>query len=162
MTVDSPLSLKQYKAAVRDKLENYRHFFDERYSGRFIGPLFCITHHSYFEWNRRITGEMNHAIGFLKKTETGCRVHFVHTAGMLSPFHLFIFLLLSILVGLYEFRDVPLVTTDSIGILLLVGVVAFAFIALISAFCDSITENGIRGENSLYELMIDPTFGEGE
>lgn len=162
MTVDSPLSPKQYKAAVRDKLENYRSFFDERYSGRFIGPLFCITHHSYFEWNRRITGEMNHAIGFLKKTETGCRVHFIHTTGMLSPFHLFSFFLIFIALVLLEFRDVPLEATDSIGILLLIGLIAFAVIALISAFSDSITENGMRGENSLYELMMDPTFGEGE
>ena len=96
MIVDSPLSPAAYKAAVRGRLENYRNFLDERFTGRFIGPVFYITHHSFWEWNRRTTGEMNNAIGFLKKTETGCRVCFIHTTGITNPFHLIVYFLLYI------------------------------------------------------------------
>lgn len=162
MIVDSPLSPKQYKAAVRSRLENYRNFWDERYTGRFIGPVFYITHHSYWEWNRRITGEMNNAIGFIKKTESGCTVHFIHTTGILNPFHLILFFLIFMIVGVFNFQDVPLDKGEALGIQLLISFTALIITSLITAISDALTENGLRGENCLYELMMDPTFGQGE
>lgn len=162
MIVDSPLSPKQYKAAVRSRLENYRNFWDERYTGRFIGPVFYITHHSYWEWNRRITGEMNNAIGFIKKTESGCTVHFIHTTGILNPFHLILFFLIFMIVGVFNFQDVPLDKGEVLGIQLLISFTALIITSLITAISDALTENGLRGENCLYELMMDPTFGQGE
>lgn len=162
MIVDSPLSPKQYKAAVRSRLENYRNFWDERYTGRFIGPVFYITHHSYWEWNRRITGEMNNAIGFIKKTESGCSVHFIHTTGILNPFHLILFFLIFMIVGVFNFQDVPLDKGEALGIQLLISFTALIITSLITAISDALTENGLRGENCLYELMMDPTFGQGE
>ena len=157
MTVDSPLSPADYKAAVRDKLENFRNLRDERYSGFFIGPLFCITHHSYWEWNRRITGEMNNAIGFLTKTDEGCRVRFIHTTGILSPFYLIAYFLLFMLVSL--FYELP---AGAEWAMVLIGGVATLVFAVCSAISDALTENGIRGGDTLYALMEDPTFGEGE
>lgn len=162
MIVDSPLSPKQYKAAVRSRLENYRNFWDERYTGRFIGPVFYITHHSYWEWNRRITGEMNNAIGFIKKTESGCTVHFIHTTGILNPFHLILFFLIFMIVGVFNFQDVPLDKGEALGIQLLISFTALIITSLITAISDALTENGLRGETCLYELMMDPTFGQGE
>ena len=162
MIVDSPLSPKQYKAAVRSRLENYRNFWDERYTGRFIGPVFYITHHSYWEWNRRVTGEMNNAIGFIKKTESGCSVHFIHTTGILNPFHLILFFLFFMIVGVFSFRDLPLDKGEALGILLLISFIGLIITALITAISDALTENGLRGESCLYELMMDPTFGQGE
>ena len=162
MIVDSPLSPKQYKAAVRSRLENYRNFLDERYTGRFIGPVFYITQHSYWEWNRRVTGEMNNAIGFIKKTESGCSVHFIHTTGILNPFHLILFFLFFMIVGVFSFRDLPLDKGEALGILLLISFIGLIITALMTAISDALTENGLRGESCLYELMMDPTFGQGE
>lgn len=157
MTLDSPLSPAQYKAAVRDKLENFRNFRDERFTGFFIGPTFCITHHCYTEWNRRITGEMNNAIGFLKKTDTGCRIHFIHTTGILSPFYLIAYFLLFMVVSL--FYELP--AGAQWAMVVISGVTTLVF-AVISAITDALTENGIRGADTLYALMEDPTFGQGE
>ncbi len=162
MVIDSPLSPAAYKSAVRDKLENYRHIWDERYTGRFIGPLFCITHHSYWEWNRQITGEMNHAIGYLKKTDSGCQVHFIHTTGIVSPIHLlrwfFLFLILNFIgtcSAQVEFSFA--IAANTIGSLL--GVL---LVALGTAISNAMTENGILGYNTLCALLDDPTFGERE
>lgn len=162
MIVDSPLSPAAYKAAVRGRLENYRNFLDERFTGRFIGPVFYITHHSFWEWNRRTTGEMNNAIGFLKKTETGCRVCFIHTTGITNPFHLIVYFLLYIVVGIISMRDASLDAAAIRNVILLLSLFGTALTAIVTAISNALTENGIRGEDSLYALMEDPTFGQGE
>lgn len=162
MTIDSPLPPASYKAAVRDKLENFRNFWDERFSGHFIGPVFCITHHSYWEWNRRTTGEMNNAIGFLKKTETGCRVHYIHTTGILTPFHLVVYFLLFMVISILYWRNDAVNAETAVTASGVVSVICLVMFSLISAISNALTENGIRGGDTLHALMEDPTFGQGE
>lgn len=160
MILDSPLSPKDYKTAAQTKFENFRNLRDERFSGFFIGNFFCITHHAYMEWNRRITGEMNHAIGFLKETDSGCCVRFIHTTGICNPFYLLsYFLFCTLFLHFYGMlKGVEL--SDGIGwISPLISGICILILALSSAISDSLTENGIQGANTLYYFMEDPTFG---
>lgn len=158
MILESPLSPKEYRAAVRDKFENFHNFWEERYSGFFLGSCFCICHHSYTEWNRRITGEMNNAIGFLKKTEDGCRVYFIHTTGLLNPFYMLVYFALFSLISLFYWQAEGL-PSDHLWISWLLSGVSIVLCAIGTAISHGLTENGIRGGDSLYNLMFDPTFG---
>lgn len=158
MIVDSPLSPKEYKNAASDKLENFRNFRDERYTGRFIGPCFYVTHHCYTEWNRKITGEMNNAMGFIRKTETGCKVYFLHTAGILNPFHFLLYSLLAFSF-IYFKLGTSIYSPLQTGPIILVAAVITLLFGLLTALRDSLTENGIDGADSLYAFLSDPTFG---
>lgn len=158
MIIDSPLSPKEYKRAARSNIENFRNLWDARYTGCFIGPCFYVTHHCYTEWNRKITGEMNNAIGFIRKAENGCRVYFLHTAGILNPFHFLLYFLISF--GLIYLK-LGTGTNPSLqaSVILLIAVAFTIFIGLFSALQDSLTENGIDGADRLYAFLSDPTFG---
>lgn len=158
MVIDTPLSPKEYRAAARERFENFRNFRDERFSGFFLGSCFCICHHSYTEWNRRISGEMNNAIGFLKKTEDGCRVCFIHTTGLLNPFYMLVYFVLFYLTFLLFWLAEGL-PAELMWVPLLLSAVCMVLVALGTAFSHALTENGIQGSDTLYNLMTDPTVG---
>ncbi len=162
MIVESPLTPKQYRQAAQDKMENFRNFWDERFTGYFIGPVFFITHHCHIEWNRKITGERNNAIGFLRKSEGGCRVYFVHTTGLVSPTSLlfwFAFVWAAFyVVGFLKGFSLP---QEEWWVYPVISAVIMLITAIGSAISDALTENGIRGANTLLEFMLDPTFGSG-
>ena len=162
MIVESDLSPKIYRAAVKRNLENFRCFWDERFSGRMLGSVFYITHHSYTEWNRRITGELNTAIGYLKRTETGCEAHFIITTGLLHPLYLpltFLFCILAFMIGLVgEGVDGDF----GFHIIFIISAIITALTTVSTAICHALTRNGIQGGDKLLHFLQDPTFGQGE
>ena len=153
MILNSDISPEDYREAVRSKLENYRFPWDERFTGHFIGPVFYVVHHCARKWNRRISGETNNAIGFLKKTDTGCQVHFVKTKGILNPPQFLMFCLIDVIM-FSALQTTPAV--KSLGFWLF-SALFLGFCVLYSAIVCTLTDNGEYGEDALLSLLENPT-----
>jgi hypothetical protein len=161
MKIDSSLSPAVYKQIVKKKLHNFSYIGQERFSGHFIGPFFFFTHHCYWEWNRRITAEMNNAIGFIRQTPTGTRLHYIRTRGIFQPFYTLVSFLawsvLWLLIGLFA-KALP----ELLPYVPLCGIYGTLLLWLCTAINSSITENGKIGREILDYFLGDPTMGKGE
>ena len=79
----STLPLKAYCRLLRQKLDSPFYFFDERMNGIVIGPIFSLAHHGPWEWNRKITGEINRAWGFVREKDGITQIRFFREKGFL-------------------------------------------------------------------------------
>lgn len=160
MKADSFLFPAEYRQAVRKKLRNFSYIGQERFSGHFIGPFFFITHHCYWEWNRRITAEMNNAIGFIRQTPTGTRAYYFRTKGFFQPFYFFAGLL-GTAAWLLLIGTIAGALEEMLPYILWFGLYGALLLGLISAINSSITENGKIGRQILDYFLGDPTMGKG-
>ncbi len=55
-------------------------------TGIVVGPFFSVAYYAPLEWNRRITGECNRAMGIVKTADGKTEVSFIRSKGLLSPF----------------------------------------------------------------------------
>lgn len=151
----SALTMDEYCRHLKDNLDSEFNLGQERFTGFVWGRFFCITHHCAREWNRRITSEMNTAIGFVKETENGCKSRYFTLRGILRPQSLLAYTLFCVVCFLLSFIDslsappLSIVIPTSLGITL--------FVAAINAVQVCMTENGKAGYELLQNLLRNPS-----
>lgn len=151
MKVKSKLPCNAYLLEMRESLSSFTDFGRERLIGFVVGNFFVITHHADFEWNRRITGEMHSAIGFVKAEDTGTKVICMRTAGALNPISLIALYCFSLLCTLFNG-----LLFESTGLSMLIALVVSLIAAGITAITNSVTEQGAEGRKTLTAFLIDP------
>ncbi len=164
MRLESKLSKRAYIAAMKDRMEGHLDFGKERFTGFFFGPVFSVTYHSGFEWNRRYTSQKNTAIGIVKKGESGCTVSCICLKGALAPtqFIPLYLLIWSMLVVPTLWTAMPIPAEDlavvgkAIGFLAALSFVVVAVSALIGALIESFTEKSIEGGKILRAFLLSP------
>lgn len=124
----------------------------EGLTGFVIGNFFSVTYHSGHEFNRRITNEKHRAIGFARSDGDGTKISCIRLAGLTNPLSLLViyacFFLTFLLIGGAEIALKPEILWLIAGMTL--------FLALGTAFTDSITERGQEGSKMLTAFLIDP------
>ncbi len=145
--ITSTRSKKDYIATVKAQLDPLCHFRQERFTGFFIGGFFSVTHHCEYSWFHRITSQMNSAIGFVSRSEDGCKIRFIKTKGILHPIRFLAFLACVIWM--------PITANFHWWITALFALTTLV-IALISTFIESLTDGSIEGENALWALLLHP------
>ena len=157
MVFHSELPKKAYLSAMKSNMSGHLEFGAERFTGFFIGNLFYVTYHSGYEWNRRISNQKNAAMGFVKKAEDGCDVHFLRFKGMLCPMVFLPVLLFLIGIFLMSMLIHNIWSIEAFwfccGIVLAVMVVC----SPISALIESMTDGSIEGRRILLSFLTDPT-----
>lgn len=157
MILSSTLSPNQYLSHLKEQMGGHFSFGMERFTGFFSGSYFCITHHAGYEWNRKYTNQKNCALGFIRKTETGCEVRFIRFKGALCPpqfigLTLMMFILM-LLMFLLEYQDFHvLVLAVCAGLSLIITSMA----ALIATFFECLTPESEEGRKILIALLMDP------
>jgi hypothetical protein len=156
MTVHSPLSKQVYLKALKERMESPFRFGSERFCGISPFGLLYVTHHCAHEWNRRITGERNTAIGIVQKDGDGCRIRFFVVKGLLAPHYLlsmfFFCLLCCVIVLIRDGVDaavVPYILPISLAVAVLTG--------LGTAIAESYTAESAEGKRILHSILLDPT-----
>lgn len=146
----SKLPPKAYMAALRSCFSfPLALFYTERVTGITIGRFFSVAYHSPFEWNRRITGECNRAIGYVKGIGGKTEIHFIRSRGMLSAFWLVFWTLICAL-----FSNISMDEISLFG-----WFVCFAIsvgICCVTAFQDSLTDAGQEGAGIITALLEKP------
>lgn len=157
MRIQSSHSQDAYLTELRKSFGSSFDFWSERFTGFVIGKCFCVTHHCDNEWNRRINGETNTAVGYVKKAEDGCEVRFFTVRGELRPQGLFLLICFQILLlAFYHAFEIFSIDPSVIPILAGAIFVISLLAAGISAILSWATENGQAGYRSLISLVLDP------
>jgi hypothetical protein len=152
MKYTSSHSYYSYITAMKEQMSGFSEFGIERFTGTIIGGFFSITYHSGHEFNRRITNEKHRAIGIVRPDGNGTKISCIRLAGMTNPLSL---------IGMYVFCFLLFLIGGGIEIALMPNVLWLcagmtAFVALATAFTDSITEKGQEGSKILTAFLIDP------
>lgn len=159
MLIHSNHSPEDYLSELKQQLGSSFDFGNERFTGFIIGRFFCITHHCVHEWNRRITGEKNTAIGIVKPKETGCKVRFFTAPGELRPQGLLMLILVGIFAAFLAMADTSShlsVDKSELSMIACFIFVAALLAAIASAIATMLTDNGQAGYRSLISLLLDP------
>ena len=156
MKIHTQLSKKQWLCAMKENLGSFTTFGEERFTGFFFGPVFRVYYHSGYEWNRRISNQKNTAIGYVKDTDYGCQIRFLHTKGLLYPsaFLLYCGFLTCICLISAVAHGVL-----SIPALLISAVIAFGTMIItapLSALFEAFTDESEEGRKILLTTMIAP------
>jgi hypothetical protein len=156
MKLQSSLSKKEYLRALKGRMESPFRFGLERFCGFHLGGLFYVTHHCSHEWNRKITGERNTAIGIVRKDGDGCKARYFVIKGLLAPHCLlgmFLFCLAICLVVLLQ-EDVDPATRI---FTLPISIVFPLFAGLGTAVTEGMSERSEEGEKILRCMLLDPS-----
>lgn len=156
MKLQSSLSKKEYLRALKERMESPFRFGLERSCGFFLGDFFYITHHCSHEWNRKITGERNTAIGIVRKDGDGCKVRYFVIKGLLAPHCLlgmFLFCLAICLAILFQEDIDPATRIFTLPI----SIVFPLFAGLGTAVTEGMTERSEEGEKILRCMLLDPS-----
>ena len=152
MIIQSALTPKAYRSALKERMGSRFAFFTERFTGRFLGRLFYVTHHAGYEYDRRYTSPKNSALGYIKETKNGSEIHFLHFQGMLCPHFLLPYLLI---LSAYVALIFPALKERILILIFLV--LFFVGYPLVATVLQSATDRSIEGEKSLFGLLHDPT-----
>lgn len=150
MLIHSPLSQKVYLGSLRVNMDSHFDLGSERFTGFFLANCFYVTHHAGYEWNRRITNQKNAAMGYVKKCDNGCEVHFLQFRGALCPL---VFIPMLLVCTMLYLLSTP--NMESMQIWLCIGVLSV--FAPISALVESFTERSEDGRRSLLSMLADPS-----
>lgn len=156
MNSRSPLSKKEYISALKGRMGSPFHFGMERSCGFFLGGFFYITHHCSHEWNRKITGERNTAIGIVNKDGDGCKVRYFMIKGLLAPHCLlgmFLFCLAICLIVLLQEDVDPATRVFTLPISIVFPLLA----GLGTAVIEGTTEQSEEGAKILRCMLLDPS-----
>lgn len=152
MRIQTHLSCKEYIDALKERRGSFTDFGCERFTGFVFWRFFSITHHAGHEFNRRITNERNSAVGYVKKTPEGAQVRCIRLKGWTTPQAILLSFLMSLPVCALASSF-----SLSLGLILQIAVGFTVFMAVVTALCDSMTENGEWGAKEIYALIVDPT-----
>ena len=145
----SELPVKAYCRILRQKLDSPFYVFDERMNGIVIGPFFSLAHHAEWEWNRKITSECNRAWGYVQEKHGKTKVRFIRGKGQLSPLWVTVFAVIINILCYIQIGQWP-------AKYWLVGFLISAAVCAVTAFEDSMTENGIAGAEEITRMLRDP------
>lgn len=156
MKIQSSLSKKAYIRALKERRDSPFRFGSERFCGFFLGGLFCATYHCASEWNRRITGERNTAIGIIKKDADGCQVCCFTVKGLLAPHYL---------LGLFLFWlacSTSILAQEQIALPGLIVIIPICLVLALltgisTAIAESFTAQSAQGKRILCSILLDPT-----
>ncbi len=153
MVFSSSLSPKTYLSAMGNHMGEFLDFGSQRFTGFSLGPVFYVTFHSGFEWNRRITNQKNAALGYVKAVETGCEVRFLRFRGFLCPLQFLLYLVLSELIVLCSG------IAPEIGFwpAMAVGFDINLFLAPLETLMESMTDESEEGRRTLLSFLQDPS-----
>ena len=156
MIIHSDLPKKAYIKAIKERRESPFRFGSERFCGAFLGGLFCVTYHCSTDWNQRITGERNTAIGIIKKDGDGCQIRCFTVKGLLAPHYLLVLFLFFLICS------VSVVSRDQISVLshiyaTLISLAASVLMGIGTAIAESFTEQSAQGKRILCSILLDPT-----
>ncbi len=153
MRISSSAPPKAYLSALKERMGGHMELGQERFTGFFLGRFFTVTHHSGYEWNRRITNVKNTAIGYVKQTGHGSQAHYIHLRAMLAPTQFwFYFLMLWIPMGLMSLIG----GLEAFWIMTLVLLVSMLVAAPMSALMECMVEESEDGRRRLKALLLDP------
>ena len=157
MVIQSPLPKNAYLAAMKSQMSGHFEFGVERYTGFFLGNCFYVTHHTGYDWEQRYTNLKNAAMGYVKKKDDGCEVHFCRFRGLLCPLHfLFVWLIMELPINFITlFRTQGNIKALSFG--WIATFVATLLSALISVPFEGLTYASEEGRRCLLSLLFDPT-----
>lgn len=147
--IRSPLRPGSYMALLRRNFSFPLAVYSERVTGITIGRFFSVAYYCPFEWNRRITNECSRAIGYVKEKDGKSEIHFIRSSGMLSPFWLVFW---TVVISTFYYLKLDEISFFSVVICAMVAIV----ICLVSAFIDSLTEEGIQGAGVITNLLDKP------
>ncbi|MBQ8580089.1 MAG: hypothetical protein IJ448_05290 [Oscillospiraceae bacterium] len=156
MIVESTLPARAYMHHMRSEMGSFAALGHERFTGLFLGRLFCVTYHSGYEWNRRISNQKNTALGYVCKNDDGCRVHYMHLKGLFSPPTFFLTGLLMTLALLAKFAS-DLTDLPSLWLIPALAFGATAIAAPIATLIESCTEKSREGAAILKAFLKDPS-----
>ena len=156
MRLECSISKPDYIKALRRRMGWVSDFGRQRFTGAFLGNFFYITHHSPWEWNRKITGEKCSALGFVTATENGCRVRYLKFIGASDPKSWIKFFLLFYIIFSLKGWDWSHPISWP---LILIGTALCAVSSLLACL---FTENGQLGAFRLTNLLKDPLSFEKE
>ena len=158
MVIHSDLPKNAYLAAMKSQMENHIQFGSERFTGYFWGGLFSVTYHSGYEYDRRYSNPKNSALGYVRKCEDGCRVHFIRLKGILNPpTYLFVSTVLTLAL-LFQCAMRSVLISEVAWLCFALGFGVTAIAAPISAFFESvISERSAEGGRVLLSFLLDPS-----
>lgn len=151
MTINSDHSKKTYLNALKHGMDSHFQFLTERATGFFFGPFFCVTYHSGWEWNRRITNEKNTAIGIVSPETDGCKVSFFNIKGLLAPHYFLGIWLLSCLLIFFYAPDPSYIPATALIMLPITAVILG-----VEALFQGMTERSDEGHRALISILWDP------
>lgn len=146
MTFESSLSASEHRRWLRRHMESFA-FFQERFTGFTLGPIFYVVHHTEYEFDRKFR-PTNAALGFIQTTETGCRLRFATFRGLLCPSQFLILLIFTFFLCLLkadEFLSMPILFVIMLAVELVY--------ACIAAFVESMSERSEEGRDKLLYLL---------
>ena len=147
--ITSDLPAKAYCEYLKLKLDSPFYLWDERMNGIVIGPFFSLAHHAQWEWNRKITGEINRAWGFVREKDGVTEVRFIRGKGLLAPSWILFITILGVGALFFKLGEMmPEYWRASFAIALVVGITT----AIQACF----TENGIAGAGEITRFLRDP------
>lgn len=149
--LESDLSRKEYLSELQCCFRSPFLIYDERVCGIIIGPFFSVAYHSPHEWNRKISGEINRAWGYVKEVEGKSHVKFIRGKGTLSPFWLLFYFLLCLAILLLKGENV-----FSHPLYIWVSLIISIGVSVASAFQSLITEQGEAGHHEVTRLLRNP------
>ena len=152
MTFESPLTVAAHRKWLQKNMEYPFSFFTERFAGFAIGPIFYVIHHSEYQYDRRVNMPKNAALGFIKSTDAGCRLHFLTFRGLLCPSQFLLLYLCCLFLSMFKAVQYQNGLSYVPWILLAISLV----IAACSAFAESCTERSEEGRYALLELLSGP------
>lgn len=147
--ISSGLPPKTYLALLRRSFGFQLAVYSERVTGVTIGQFFSVAYYCPYEWNRRITNECNRAIGYVKEVDGESEIHFIRSAGMLSPLWL---LFWTTVFSVFYYVKLEEISFFSV---VLCAVIAFV-LCVVTAFIDSMTEEGVQGAGVITSLLQKP------
>lgn len=160
MVFASSLSREEYLSALKEMMSAHTEFGVERFTGFFLGPWFYVTHHGDYQWNRKITCQKNAALGRVKQTENGCKIHFLRFRGPLCPMVILSLFLFGVVVAVVSGACVGLMEELGIGPSLLVCLavvgISLAMILPVATLFESMTAESEDGRRMLLSLLHDP------
>ena len=153
MRIQSSLSSREYLRHMKDQMGSFLAFGLERFTGRFLGPFFYVTHHCEKDHYRNFGGfEKNGAIGFVRSNDKGCQIRFFRLRGLFCPGQFLLMLLFCAAILAFA-----VVSTKQWDPRFWMIVPFFLGMLFLTAYLSNVTENGQDGEKSLNALLLDPS-----
>ena len=152
MVFESPLTVAEHGKWLRQNMEYPFSFFTERFAGFAIGPVFYVIHHSEYQYDRRVSMPKNAALGIMRSTDTGCKLHFLTFRGLLCPSQFLLLLILSLIICWVKIAAVTAVFPGFTWIMLAILLLC----AGASALAESFTERSEEGHFALLQLLSGP------
>lgn len=152
MQLIAKIEKKRYLRGMRSHMSSLFAFGQQRFTGLVLGNFFYISSHAGYEWNRKITSEVSHAIGFVRKREGGCLVKALCIRGLLDPVSLILMFLLCL--GL-QFIQIGM-GLESASFAYWISIIFSLAVGLISAAQCCLTQNGEQTMQDLKTLLMNP------